>query len=49
MKTQELEAKPVMKIMLVSDAQQLEEVVVTGMMKMDKRLFTGATDKLDAT
>ena len=28
--------------------QQLEEVVVTGMQKMDKRLFTGATTKINA-
>ena len=31
-----------------SDAQQIEEVVVTGMMKVDKRLNTGATTKVDA-
>lgn len=49
MKTQELEAKAVMKIKMYPDAQQLEEVVVTGMVKVDKRLFTGATDKLDAS
>ena len=30
------------------DAEVLEEVVVTGMQKMDKRLFTGAAIKLDA-
>ena len=29
--------------------QQLEEVVVTGMQKMDKRLFTGATTKISAS
>ena len=28
--------------------QQIEEIVVTGMQKMDKRLFTGATTKLKA-
>ena len=48
MKTLEIEAKTVMKIKMESDTQQLDEVVVTGMVKMDKRLFTGATDKLDA-
>ncbi|MEI6751691.1 MAG: SusC/RagA family TonB-linked outer membrane protein [Paludibacter sp.] len=47
MKAQEAEIKPVMKIKLFSDAQ-LHEVVVTGMQKMDKRLFTGATTKIDA-
>ena len=29
-------------------SQQIEEVVVTGMQKVDKRLFTGATTKLSA-
>lgn len=48
MKAQVLEIKPVMKITLHSDEQQLQEVVVTGMQKMDKRLFTGATAKIDA-
>jgi len=48
MKAQELVVKPVMQIKLYPDAQQLNEVVVTGMVKIDKRLFTGATDKLDA-
>lgn len=37
-----------MKIALESNAQQLGEVVVTGMGTADKRLFTGATTKLDA-
>jgi TonB-linked SusC/RagA family outer membrane protein len=37
-----------LKIKLESNAQQLGEVVVTGMSKMDKRLFTGATTKIDA-
>jgi TonB-linked SusC/RagA family outer membrane protein len=48
MTAQELTGKPSMKITLVSNSQQLQEVVVTGMMKIDKRLFTGASDKLDA-
>ncbi len=48
MKSQELEIKPVMKIKLYSDDKQLQEVVVTGMQKMDKRLFTGAATKIDA-
>ena len=30
------------------EKQQLEEVVVTGMQRMDKRLFTGATTKVSA-
>jgi len=48
MTSQELVGKAGMKIKLVSNAQQLQEVVVTGMVKIDRRLFTGATDKLDA-
>lgn len=50
MKSQEVTPKSgLIKIVLESDAQQLGEVVVTGMQKMDKRLFTGATTKLDAS
>ena len=37
-----------MKITLHTDAKTVQEVVVTGMQKMDKRLFTGATTKIDA-
>lgn len=48
MKTQELQAKPVMQIRMEPDTQVLTEVVVTGMVKVDKRLFTGATDRIDA-
>lgn len=48
MVTQELEVKPIMQIVLKNDAQSLEEVVVTGMTKIDKRLFTGASDRLEA-
>lgn len=46
-KSQEVEAKPFLRIVLQSDNTQLNEVVVTGMQKMDKRLFTGAATKLD--
>ena len=35
-------------IVYLSNSAALEEVVVTGMQKMDKRLFTGATSKVDA-
>jgi TonB-linked SusC/RagA family outer membrane protein len=49
MQTQEVAILPKMKITLASDAKALNEVVVTGMMKVDKRLFTGATTKLDAS
>ncbi len=48
MKSEERKATPQMRVVLSSDAKELEEVVVTGILKMDKRLFTGATDKLDA-
>ena len=37
-----------MKIMMESSSTELDEVVVTGMQKMDKRLFTGAATKVDA-
>ncbi len=37
-----------MRISLEADTEVLEGVVVTGMQKMDKRLFTGATSKLSA-
>ena len=37
-----------LSITLDPEASQIEEVVVTGMGKMDKRLFTGATTKVDA-
>ena len=49
MKTQEIPIKTgTIRIILKPDAEVLEEVVVTGMQKMDKRLFTGAATKLDA-
>ncbi|MBO6288652.1 MAG: SusC/RagA family TonB-linked outer membrane protein [Prevotella sp.] len=48
MKTQTLAAKPNMQVELVSDAIMVEEVVVTGMQKMDKRLFTGSSTKVSA-
>ena len=37
-----------MRIEMQTDTEVLEGVVVTGMQKMDKRLFTGATDRLSA-
>ena len=48
MKTKEVKASPNMTITLESNTQQLQEVVVTGMQKMDKRLFTGATTQISA-
>lgn len=48
MQSQEVSIKPNLKIMMESDSEMLGEVVVTGMQKMDRRLFTGATDKISA-
>jgi len=48
MKTKVLVAKPGMRIILESDEAILSDVVVTGMQKTDKRLFTGASTKIDA-
>ena len=48
MTTQTVTPKAGMVVTLTSDAQLVEEVVVTGMQKMDKRLFTGSTTKVDA-
>lgn len=46
MKPQEVSIKSNLIIVLESDSEMIDEVVVTGMQKMDKRLFTGASDKL---
>ena len=48
MKPQDLTPAPNMNVTLMPDVQTLSEVVVTGMQKMDKRLFTGATKQLSA-
>lgn len=48
MKTVTLTAKNNMTVKLESDTEVLEEVVVTGMQRMDKRLFTGAAAKISA-
>lgn len=47
-KTVTIPVKPTVKVTLETDAQQIQEVVVQGMVKQDKRLFTGAATKLDA-
>ena len=47
MESQTLTPKNGMTVYL-SNSAAIEEVVVTGMQKMDKRLFTGATSKVDA-
>lgn len=46
MVTQTVKAHNGMTVILAPDAQTLNDVVVTGMQKMDKRLFTGATTKV---
>lgn len=46
MQTQEVPIKPHVKVTLKADSEVLEEVVVTGMQRIDKRLFTGAASKL---
>ena len=48
MVTETVKPKDGMTITLVPDAHTLGEVVAVGMMKQDKRLFTGATTKVDA-
>lgn len=40
--------KPTIKVTLESETTQLEDVVVTGMVAQDKRMFTGAATKVDA-
>ena len=46
--SQTVKAKDGMTITLQPDAHNIGEVVAIGMMKQDKRLFTGATTKVDA-
>jgi len=48
MQHKELPVEPVMTVVLEEDAKVLNEVVVTGMQQVDKRLFTGSTTKIDA-
>ena len=49
MQSEEVKVAPTMKITLHASSEMLEEVVVTGMVATDKRLFTGAADKLSAS
>ena len=49
MVTQTVAAKDGMKVSLANDNHQLNEVVVTGMTQQDKRLFSGAATKIDAS
>jgi len=46
--TKEVKPAKNMRVTLTPATQMLQEFVVTGMTQMDKRLFTGATDKLVA-
>ncbi len=46
--TKRLTPKNGMTVTLKQDSKVIDEVVVTGVQKMDKRLFTGATTKIDA-
>jgi TonB-linked SusC/RagA family outer membrane protein len=46
MQSQKVVIKPTLTIRMKSDSELLDEVVVTGMQRMDKRLFTGATSRL---
>nr|WP_262896425.1 SusC/RagA family TonB-linked outer membrane protein [Bacteroides intestinalis] len=49
MQTQEIPIKTgLIKVLMKPDAEVLDEVVITGMTKVDKRLFTGAADRLTA-
>ena len=48
MQTQEVDIQPNMHITMLTDSEVLDEVVVTGMQVMDKRLFTGAATKISA-
>jgi TonB-linked SusC/RagA family outer membrane protein len=46
--TQEKPAAPQTDFFLTASSEMLQEAVATGMQQMDKRMFTGATDKLSA-
>ena len=48
MKSKEISVAKDVKVVLDVDDKQIGEVVVTGMQKVDKRLFTGAASKVDA-
>ena len=47
METKEVAVKSYLQVTMAPDSEMLEGVVVTGMQKMDKRLFTGSTAKVD--
>jgi len=47
METMEVAVRPYLEVTMRPDSEMLEGVVVTGMQKMDKRLFTGSTAKVE--
>ena len=47
METLEVAVRPYLEVTMRPDSEMLEGVVVTGMQKMDKRLFTGSTAKVE--
>lgn len=47
METVEVAVRPYLAVTMRPDSEILEGVVVTGMQKMDKRLFTGSTAKVE--
>ena len=49
MKKKEVISKGDLKIALSPDNKTLNEVVITGMSNMDRRMFTGATDQIKAS
>ncbi|MCC8146646.1 MAG: SusC/RagA family TonB-linked outer membrane protein [Bacteroidales bacterium] len=49
MVTQEVAVKDYMEVVLSDSNRSLDEVVITGMQQIDKRLFTGATTSLEAS
>ena len=48
MKSQTVTPRNGMKVTMAADGQSLDEVVVTGMQKVDKRMFTGSSTKVNA-
>ena len=47
-KDKKVPVAPELRILMEPDSEMLQEVVVTGMQKMDRRLFTGSSVKVDA-
>jgi TonB-linked SusC/RagA family outer membrane protein len=47
--SKDVAVSPQMQVQLKTSATALDEIVVTGITKTDKRMFTGSADKLDAS